>query len=233
MGDRTEHERRLAGLAERGIAVASVDYRTADLASFPAQREDLEAAAAWVATKTGEREVDRPVALMGASAGAHLAAMTVLTSSFPFFAFVGLFGRYDLTAAGSVPAPSRHLSVPEAIRAARPPAGFEYLDHHGRIALLAGVDPDRLDETVLRRISPLHRIRPGAPPMLLAHGTGDAVIHHRQSERLHAAAQAAGVRSELLLVPGANHEDALFESPDVLTRIAEFLYATQNSEERL
>jgi dipeptidyl aminopeptidase/acylaminoacyl peptidase len=41
--------------------------------------------------------------------------------------------------------------------------------------------------------------------MLLIHGTGDDVVSHRESERMHAALRAAGKSSELLLLDGAPH----------------------------
>jgi dipeptidyl aminopeptidase/acylaminoacyl peptidase len=41
--------------------------------------------------------------------------------------------------------------------------------------------------------------------MLLIHGTGDQVVSWRESDRLHAALQAAGRSSELLLLDGAPH----------------------------
>jgi dipeptidyl aminopeptidase/acylaminoacyl peptidase len=41
--------------------------------------------------------------------------------------------------------------------------------------------------------------------VLLIHGTGDQVVSWRESERLHAALEAAGKSSQLLLLEGAPH----------------------------
>jgi acetyl esterase/lipase len=43
------------------------------------------------------------------------------------------------------------------------------------------------------------------PAFHIAHGTEDTVVPPEHSELLHAALQAAGVPSELRLVPGAGH----------------------------
>ena len=41
--------------------------------------------------------------------------------------------------------------------------------------------------------------------MLLVHGTADAVVSYRESERMHAALERAGKTGELLLLEGAPH----------------------------
>jgi dipeptidyl aminopeptidase/acylaminoacyl peptidase len=43
------------------------------------------------------------------------------------------------------------------------------------------------------------------PPLLILHGTADTTTPVEQSVQLHAAAQKAGVPSELVIVEGAPH----------------------------
>ena len=224
MGERTDFSERFHALAAEGVAVASIDYRTADRAAYPAQAEDILAAVAWVRDHADELGVSPgPAVLMGSSAGAHLTALTALTVATPDVAgLVALFGRHDLTAV--TPAPAAHLQVPDAVKRSVPPAGYGHLDQRGKLALLAGVTADQLTDDRLRELSPLTHVHRGAPPVFLAHGTADALVHHAHSLRL--ATALADVGSEevtLMLVPGANHEDDAFAAPRFLRAVAQFV----------
>lgn len=225
MGERTDFAERFTALAREGVAVASIDYRTSNRAPYPAQSEDILSAAGWVRDHADELGVDAgPVVLMGGSAGAHLVTLTALTTASPDVAgVVALFGRHDLTAGATRPAP--HLQVPEAVRRSVPPAGYEDLDQRGKLALLAGVAPAQLTDDRLRELSPLAHAHRGAPPVFLAHGTGDALVHHSHSQRLAAALVDAGTEEEVtvMLLPGANHEDDAFAAPHFLRAVAQFV----------
>ncbi|MFC7573064.1 alpha/beta hydrolase fold domain-containing protein [Klenkia terrae] len=208
-----------------GVAVASIDYRTVDLAAWPAQGHDVLAAAAWLREHADELGVSGdPVVLMGSSAGAHVVTLTALSSPSPDVAgIVALFGRHDLAA--TAPKPAAHLEVPAVIRADAPPAGFEHLDQRGKLALLAGVPVADLTAERLAELSPVHHAGPDAPPVFLAHGTADALVHHSHALRLAGALADAPSRSEvtLVLVPGANHEDDAFADPRFLGSVAAFV----------
>ncbi|HMH91759.1 MAG TPA: alpha/beta hydrolase, partial [Streptosporangiaceae bacterium] len=68
-------------VAALGLAVASIDYRLSGEAVFPAQRDDVAAAARYLAARRGDHGItaSRTVA-WGVSAGGHLAALHALTS---------------------------------------------------------------------------------------------------------------------------------------------------------
>jgi len=75
-------------LAERGYAVFSIDYRlTRDGENcFPAAVQDARAAVQWLHNKREDLPIDPArIALMGDSAGAHLAAMVALAGDAPEF----------------------------------------------------------------------------------------------------------------------------------------------------
>jgi acetyl esterase/lipase len=163
---------------------------------------------------------------MGASAGAHLAALSVLAAPEQVTGYVGLFGRYDLTAAGAVTRPASHLEIPDVVRLSTPPPGYEGIDQRGKLALLAGVGRDDLSEQVLGGISPIEQVNDGVPPVLLLHGTGDAIVHHSHSLRFAEALVTAGTREEVsvMLVPGANHEDPVFADSACVDVISSFVF---------
>lgn len=56
-----------------------------------------------------------------------------------------------------------------------------------------------------REISPLHRVRPGAPPMIVFHGTGDSVTPFAGARAFHDAMRKAGNRCELVVDEGGQH----------------------------
>lgn len=220
-GSRTDYSERFTALAERGVSVASLDYRLATEAPYPAQREDIEAALAALGALGSD---DRPLFLMGASAGATIAALAAAEGGLPVAGVIGLFGRYDLTEDGERLRPPPSRTVPPEISDALQGAAAPDLSPERRTALLAGASPESLDLAALTRLSPVARLTPEAPPMLLVHGTGDAVVDHRHSVRLAERAHRLGVPCELLLVPGANHEGPEFATPAVSDAVADFIH---------
>jgi acetyl esterase/lipase len=104
-------------LAARGIAVFSVSYRLATKTkTFPAAVQDVLAAVQFVRGKAGEFNIDpQRIGLLGASAGAHIAALAALSGNagkfangYPQDAFakesagvkalIGVYGIYDVLA---------------------------------------------------------------------------------------------------------------------------------------
>ena len=56
-----------------------------------------------------------------------------------------------------------------------------------------------------REISPLHRVRPGVPPTIIFHGTGDTVTPFAGAQAFREAMLKAGNRCELVATEGAAH----------------------------
>jgi acetyl esterase/lipase len=48
-------------------------------------------------------------------------------------------------------------------------------------------------------------VRPGLPPVLTIHGDADKLVSYAHAVRLHEALAKAGVRNQLLTVPGGGH----------------------------
>ncbi|MCX4750146.1 alpha/beta hydrolase [Kitasatospora sp. NBC_01287] len=170
-----------AALTGAGIAVATVDYRLSGEARFPAQLADVTAAVEFLRRNSAALGLDAGrVALWGESAGGTLAALAGFAEPDAFAALVLWYPITDLLARR----PDRADSA------------------EGR---LLGGRPLDLPELAAQG-SPVARVpAAGAPPVLLLHGTADAVVPSTHSERLHELLVAAGGRTELRLVPGADH----------------------------
>lgn len=202
-----------------GLAVATVDYRHAREASFPAQLHDVKAALRYLRTHAAQMGVDGSrVGVWGESAGGHLAALLALTAQ-----------RADLEGDQGVPgrAGGVHAVVdwygvadPDALERMPPMASTAIgLPDHPPDLLLAGAGPATHDDA-----TPLRQVRPGAPPFLLLHGTADRVVPFAQSEALLDALRAANVPAELVPVEGADHIFAGCPDVDALvTRSVRFL----------
>jgi len=180
---------------ELNLAFASVDYRLAPEDAYPAGPDDCEGAALWL-LEHAEREFGSGQLLIGGeSAGAHLAACTLLRMRDRHDAadrFVGanlVFGIYDLSGTPS------QRGVPE-----RP----DILTVEG-IDYIAGLfTPGRSTEE--RRdpdVSPLYADLYGLPPALFTVGADDHLVD--DTMLMAARWQLAGNDAELLVYPETPH----------------------------
>lgn len=178
------HNQRMARAA--GCRVVSVRYRLAPENRWPAQAEDVRAAALWVLEKHGG-----PLVLGGESAGAHLAVVALLG-----LREAGLlervrgavlnYGMYDL--AGT---PSLRRWGAEYLVLSTPVVEWFVANLMGDGAL---DDP---------AVSPLRADLTGLPPALFQVGTADPLL----DDTLFMAARwrAAGAGATLAVAPGGVH----------------------------
>ncbi len=174
-----------------GIACLLASHRLGPADLFPAQAEDLAAAAAWVLGHAAALGVDRSrFFLAGHSSGAHLSALIALDTTYLTRAGVSARAIRGVVA----------LSTPSDLRTR--PSGDGYGD-----ALMggAGADTFRRDTTVLWQASPLRYVRAGAPPFLLAVAENDFPMLPGDSRVFADALKQRGVEVSLLVVPGGNH----------------------------
>lgn len=221
-------EERLVPVAKAGIAVASAEYRFSDVATYPAQVHDVKAAVRWLRANADEHGYrSERVGAWGASAGGYLALMLGLTAGST--EHEGTLGEH-LDESSSVEAVTAWFAVAD-LRVADlgPPAGRELPPfiigpppHPSVLARLLGVDSVAEHAELARAASPAHRAAAATAAFLLIHGDADGLVGEDQSERMHAALIAAGADSTLLVIAGANHEDAAFHSPAVIGAVAGF-----------
>jgi len=179
-GDRSEL-RDLAHLAAReGMVVLSMDYRlTSQGAHWPAPAEDVATVLDWMRGHAGDLGIDgRRVALLGGSAGGHLAAWVARDpdpKKRPDRLIV-LWGPWDLG-----PLPDH---APDWVRPT--------------VATLLNGQP-------ARDASPLHHLVRGMPPTLIVHGTDDDIVPINQSRQACAALRALDNECVLVELPKQRH----------------------------
>ncbi|MCB8958474.1 MAG: alpha/beta hydrolase [Nocardioides sp.] len=193
-----------ARLADAGVAAAPTHLRAAqDGVTFPVPVEDVLCAVAAAAQEVRRRGlVPDPVAVLGHSSGAHLAALAVLAARdfapdcrAPLVtpdALVGISGPYDIS------------QIPEMATA------------------LLGTGPDD-DPDGWAQANPVGRadLRPDVPVLLL-HGDADDLVPVDFTTQFGAALEDAGHPTTVEVVPGATH-DTIYRADVAGERVATWL----------
>jgi acetyl esterase/lipase len=188
----------LAALAAEGFVVASLEYRLAREASFPAQAQDARAALRFLHRNAAHYGIDPArTGVWGGSAGGHLSALTALSCGVTALDLPG-----ETHAAGSecVQAAAIWYGVFDfgALAAGRP-GGTD-----GSAALLLGCQGP-CGQADYARGSPVTYLDPTDPAFLLIHGEGDRTVPVQQSRLAEAAMREAGVPVEAIYIPGVDH----------------------------
>lgn len=218
----------LKGL-KRGYAVACINYRLSGEAQFPSQIYDCKAAIRYLRGHAAKYHLDgKHIGAWGASAGAHLAALLGTSHK--------VKGLEDESLKNSH---NRVSSCVQAVAAWYGPLGnFLTIDEQLAKSTLGPPnhsDADSPESLLLGRkiteipalvkfASPMTYIKADAPPFLVQHGSKDGTVPVEQS--LHFAAEleriAGRERVKLEILPGAEHGDPLFETPENLRRVLDF-----------
>lgn len=210
-------------LLDRGVAVASLQYRHAREAPFPAQMDDLREALSWLRRSSEALQVDASrLGVFGESAGGHLGLMLSANTNDSTLSL-------DDAPAESIPIVVAAVWYPltrlDTVAADRTASGvITYRPEESPVSTLIGENfHDNRDRA--RWASPISYVGARSAPTLLIHGTADRLVPHRQSEAYHEVLLSAGVDSELLLVPGADHCFFGVDTDPIVVRTADYLAA--------
>lgn len=182
-------------LAAQGYVVFDVQYRLSG--RWPAPLEDVKCAIRWVRANAARYGVDpERIALMGRSAGAHLALLAAYTPNDMAYSS-GCFRSETQPWFGD---------EVQAVVASYAPADLRLwpAEPGGAIAQLLGGLPADLPARYAEA-SPVSHVRPGLPPTLLIHGQRDRLVPPTHSELLANLLRAAGVTTVLLRIPWGRH----------------------------
>ncbi len=199
-GDRTEMP--LGLLVDAGYAIASVDYRLTPVASFPAQAHDVKAAIRFLRAKQADLGVDASrIAIAGASAGGHLAALVgVSTDS---LALEGDVGEHpDQSSAVQVIIDYYGPTNLTTILAQSTPHGLGV--RIPALQLLLGGQPEEKPD-LATTASPVFYVGVGDPPLLLIHGDQDPQVPINQAHELMGKYSGSSLPVELHVLHGGPH----------------------------
>lgn len=207
----------IAGLLDHGIAIASVDYRLSTQARFPAQIHDIKAAIRFLRAKASSFGINtEKIAIIGSSAGGHLAALTGVTNGHR--ELEGRVGDHldqssDVSAIASFYGASNLQSIlgqsTEFGLTVRIPA----------LKLLLGGLPEKVP-ALAKLASPVAHLDKQDPPLLLLHGDADPQMPPAQSVEFQKAYQS---KVRLITLPGSRHGGAEFYDAEHLRIVADFL----------
>jgi acetyl esterase/lipase len=182
-------------LAAQGYVVFDIQYRLGQ--EWPAPLADVKCAIRWVKLNAARCGVDPDrIALLGRSAGAHLALLAAYTANDPTLPSSCFAGDGDRTVDERV----------QAVIAVGAPADLRLMaaEPGGAVQRLLGGLPDHLPDAYAAA-SPVTHVRPGLPPTLLVHGQRDRAVPPNHAELLANHLWAAGNTAVLLRVPGGRH----------------------------
>ncbi len=203
-GDKAQAREQSLGrtLAGAGYVMASINYRLGPK-SFPENLLDAKNAVRFLRSHAAEYRVDpERIAVMGGSAGGHLALMAAYTEgvkdlepeqpypgvSSRVRAVIDLYGptnlltRQEVTREGVPKGTLRDANTPEVLGASRTE-----------------------NPALWRQASPVSHVRKDVPPTLILHGKADDTVDYEQSIELARALEKAGAINELVLLDGVGH----------------------------
>lgn len=187
-GDRAEWATLNRYLAARGYVVASVGYRFAPQWLFPAARDDVRDAVAFLKAHATEYGLDaQRLVLAGRSAGGQLALLVAYTTPDP-----AIRGVVSFYAPADMKYGYEHPSNPWV------------LDSHAVLEAYLGGNPSQVP-SVYEAASPIKFVTADTVPTLLVHGGRDELVFPAHSERLAARLVQAQRPHYVLRLPWATH----------------------------
>lgn len=189
-GDRKAHDEMTWQFASKGYVSATIGYRFAPKDPFPAQVQDVKAAARFLRANAEKYGIDPTrFGAVGFSAGAHLSMM------------LGTMDKEDgLDDSGGSEGHSSKVQAvvsyfgPTEFMVEFPPASKEIVRK-----FLGESDEAK------KRASPVTYVSKGDAPMLLFQGTKDVLVPHDQAYRMTEALTKEEVPGRVELLIGAGH----------------------------
>ena len=207
-GDKSDFNEYVDSLKKRepSYAIFNINYRLATAPDlFPAQEMDVKAAVEFIYSKRTEYGISDKFALIGASAGGHLALLQgyKYTTPVKVKAIIDFFGPTDLTAMYNNP-PTPFV----------PPL----------LSAVTGGTPTT--QTLVYQISsPLNYVTAQSPPTLILHGGADIVVSPSQSVLLNTKLSTSGVTHQYIFYPTEGHGWVGANLIDSFNKIQAFLAA--------
>ncbi len=203
-GKRQDYLPYLVDYARKGFITVTISYRLSSVAIFPAAVEDVKCAVRWIRRHASLYSMDpRRIAVIGGSAGGHLAMMLGYTNDDQFTgdcpdslssrvqAVVDFYGPVDLTT--------------------------PYARSNNSVIEFLGTTYDE-DPGIFKEASPGSHISSDDPPTLIFQGTIDSLVPYSQSDSLNIWLSRAGVPHEYHKLKGWPHTMDMAKKVNVYCR---------------
>ncbi|MBD0851805.1 alpha/beta hydrolase [Maribacter arenosus] len=203
----------VAAILDKGYALASIDYRFANQAIFPAQIQDCNQAVSYLYDHADQYGFDTDrIAVMGFSAGGHLASLMALSinNDVPDFFMPETTKSFDFKAVVDFYGPAELILFPRAD------------DPKSPEGLLIGAAPLTRPD-LAKAASPVTYVDKNDPPFLIIHGEKDEMVSPKNSQLLSAWLTVEGVENELVIVKDAPHYGEMFDVDEIRTKVLDFL----------
>jgi acetyl esterase/lipase len=210
-GQRSDYLVYLVAFAEKGYITATVSYRLLEYGPYPACVEDITDAVQWF-YGNGEKygyDPDR-IALIGGSAGAHLALLAAYGWKNPEL----INDSTDMSAG------THHIKAVVDIYG---PADLttRYARNNTLVTNFLGESYKDAPELYMEA-SPIQYLNKNSPPTLILHGTSDQVVPVSQSDTLKAKLDRLGIPCVYYRLPLWPH------TMDVVKRVNDFSQSKMN-----
>lgn len=208
----------LSRMAEKGYIIAIVEYRSSDIAIFPAQIKDTKTAIRYMLKNSEKYGVDKnKVVVWGDSSGGHTAAMVGATlnekeyndedSQLDIKAIIDFYGPTDISKMNFEPSIQDHISPSS-------PEG----ELIGKVNVLENLEKV-YPTVVMNHISKEKYL----PPFLIIHGNKDRLVPFGQSVLLYDKLKEENKIVEFYQLDGADHGGAPFWQEDILDIVDKFI----------
>ncbi len=190
----------MKAVSDGWLTVISVEYRFTNVAPHPAQTNDCLRAIQFVRLNAEKWKIDpNHMGVTGGSAGGHLSLYVALHDDVA-------------DAKSSDPVQQQSSRVACAVSFAGPTDWnlLGEMEHkHPAYRQLIGYEPGTpvkdMDVDAMKDVSPITFVSSDDPPIMQVHGDADDIVPVEHARRMDKRLKSIKGKSELVIVPGANH----------------------------
>ena len=198
-GHRSDFPRWNQWLVAQGYTVFDIDYRLQPQPNWQTATGDVKCAIGWVKGHAADYNIDPDrIALMGRSAGGHLALLAAYTPNDPALPPSCVAPDTSVRAAVSFYGPT------DLVWGYNNPANPDVIDGPGTLRRFLGGPPDTA-QNAFNIASPINHVGPNTPPTLLLHGGRDQLVGQQHTEFLATELAAANVPHRTVIIPYGQH----------------------------
>lgn len=222
-------------LLDAGYAVVTPNHRSSNDTIFPAQIQDIKATVRFLRANCNDYQLDTSfIGITGSSSGGHLSALAGTSNNIKQFTI----DTVTMDLEGTVGNYTSYSSEVDAVCDWFGPTDFLIMDSCGSLlnhnasdspeSSLIGGDIQN-NQIKCSLANPITYVDPTDPPFLIVHGDADQLVPYCESEVLYSALQSAGVKSELILVPGGQHHTGVHTSTNLTVMVHFFNQVLNNN----